>query len=107
MSEDTIKDYSKVDIAEAAKAGVTVVDFWAEWCGPCRSMIPVFHAVAEEYAGKATFAKVNVDNGPDNAAKFGIRSIPCFIVFKDGKVAATKVGAMRKDELEALVQAQL
>lgn len=106
MSEN-IKDFSTADIEAAVKTGVTIVDFWAEWCNPCKAMIPVFHEVADEMAGQAVFAKVNVDAGAENARKYGIRSIPAFILFKDGAIAGTKTGAMRKDELVQFVRSAL
>lgn len=81
--------------------GVTLVDFWAEWCGPCRMMTPVLDQLASEYAGKAKIAKVNVDNEQDLAIKFDISSIPALLVFKDGKVAKRFVGVTAKGELAA------
>jgi len=80
-------------------SGVTLVDFWAEWCGPCRMMTPVLDQLAAEYAGKATIAKVNVDNEQDLAIKFDISSIPALLVFKDGQVAKRFVGVTAKGEL--------
>lgn len=82
-------------------SGVTLVDFWAEWCGPCRMMTPVLDQLASEYAGKAKIAKVNVDNEQDLAIKFDISSIPALLVFKDGKVAKRFVGVTAKGELAA------
>ncbi|MCC6153811.1 MAG: thioredoxin [Candidatus Hydrogenedentes bacterium] len=79
--------------------GVTLVDFWAEWCGPCRMMTPVLDQLATEYAGKAKIAKVNVDNEQDLAIKFDISSIPALLIFKDGKVAKRFVGVTAKGEL--------
>lgn len=81
--------------------GVTLVDFWAEWCGPCRMMTPVLDQLASEYAGKAKIAKVNVDNEQDLAIKFDISSIPALLVFKDGKVAKRFIGVTAKGELAA------
>ena len=89
---------------ETNKELPTVVDFWAPWCGPCRMMTPVVAQLAEEYDGKALVGKVNVDEQPDLAAAFGVASIPMFVVLKGGKVTATKVGAMPKASLEALLR---
>ncbi len=86
--------------------GVTLVDFWAEWCAPCRMMTPVLDELASEYDGKARIAKINVDNEPDLAMKFDVSSIPTLIVFKNGELSKRFVGVTSKDELvEALNQA--
>jgi thioredoxin 1 len=76
-----------------------VVDFWAEWCGPCRMIGPALEEISVEMAGKVKIAKVNVDENPGIASQFGIRSIPTMMVFKGGKLAAQKVGAAPKSEL--------
>lgn len=77
-----------------------VVDFWAEWCGPCRMIAPSLDQIATEMAGKVKIAKINIDENPNVASKLGIRSIPTLMVFKDGKQAATKVGAASKGDLQ-------
>jgi len=83
--------------------GVTLVDFWAEWCAPCRMMTPVLDELAGEYAGKARVGKINVDNEPDLAMKFDVSSIPTLIVFKNGEISKRFVGVTSKSELaEAL-----
>lgn len=76
-----------------------LVDFWAEWCGPCKMIAPVLDEIAGEYAGKLKIAKVDVDANPDVPGKFGIRGIPTLILFKDGNAEATKVGALSKTQL--------
>ncbi len=81
-----------------------LVDFWAEWCGPCKMIAPVLDEIADEYAGKLKIAKVDVDANPDIPPKFGIRGIPTLIVFKGGNAEATKVGALSKQQLTAFIQ---
>jgi thioredoxin 1 len=84
-----------------AQAGVTMVDFWAAWCGPCRMIAPIVEELAGEYAGRAQIAKLDVDANPKSAAKFGVRSIPTILFFKDGKLVDQVVGAVPKSALEA------
>jgi len=84
-----------------------VVDFWAEWCGPCKQIGPALEEISDELAGKVTIAKLNIDDNPDAAAKYGVRSIPTMILFKDGAPAATKIGAEPKSRLKAWVEGAL
>ncbi|MBX7255860.1 MAG: thioredoxin [Candidatus Hydrogenedentes bacterium] len=84
-------------------AGVTLVDFWAEWCGPCRLMGPVLDDLAKDYGDKAKVRKVNVDNEPDLAMKFEVSSIPTLIVFKDGQISKRFVGVTQKNDLKAAI----
>ena len=78
-----------------------IVDFWAEWCGPCKMVGPTIEALAKEYAGKVKVGKMDVDTNPQTPGKFGIRNIPTIIFFKDGKVVNTIIGAQTKNTLEA------
>ena len=83
------------------------VDFWAEWCGPCRMVVPIFDELSKEYDGKVKFAKVNVDDANEIAAKYNVFSIPTLIVFKDGEVLSQQTGASPKDALKSLIDKAL
>ena len=87
--------------------GLVLVDYWAPWCGPCKMIAPILDEVAVAYEGKLQIAKMNVDENRDIPAKFGIRGIPTLMLFKDGQLAATKVGAMSKAPLTAFIDQQL
>ncbi|MEO6959009.1 MAG: thioredoxin TrxA [Burkholderiaceae bacterium] len=94
--------------ADVLKSGVPVlVDYWAEWCGPCKMIAPILEDASKEYQGRVIIAKVNVDENPATAAKFGIRGIPTLMLFKDGKAAATKVGALSKSQLSSFLDESL
>ncbi len=84
-----------------------LVDFWAEWCGPCKMIAPILEELAVDYAGKLTIAKVNIDNNPGTPQRYGVRGIPTLILFKDGEVHATKVGAVPKSQLADFINANL
>lgn len=84
-----------------------LVDFWAEWCGPCRAIAPAIDEISEEYAGKLTVAKVNIDENPQTPNNYSVRGIPTLILFKDGKPAATQVGAAPKSTLKAWIDRSL
>jgi len=84
-----------------------LLDFWAEWCGPCKVIAPVLDEIAEEYKGRLTIAKINIDENPHTPPKFGIRGIPTLLLFKNGSVEAQKVGAVSKSQLAAFLDSNL
>lgn len=98
-------DSFETDVLKAD--GLTLVDFWAEWCGPCKMIAPILNEVAEEYEGRLTVAKLNIDEHPATAPKYGIRGIPTLLLFKNGEVVATKVGALSKGQLKEFLNANL
>ena len=84
-----------------------LVDFWADWCGPCKMIAPILDEIAEEYADKIRVAKLNIDENPGTPPKYGIRGIPTLMLFKEGNVEATKVGAVSKSQLTAFIDSNL
>ena len=104
---DFVKELNNANFGAETASGLVLVDFWAPWCQPCRMMAPIFAATAEKYAGKAVFAKVNIDEAPEIAAKFGVRSIPTIVAIKDGKEAGSHVGLMKPDAFEKFVGGML
>jgi thioredoxin 1 len=109
MASDLIKHVTdatfETDVLKSAQP--ILVDYWAEWCGPCKMIAPILDEVSTTYEGKLNIAKMNVDENREIPAKFGIRGIPTLMLFKDGQLAATKVGALSKAQLVAFIDQQL
>ena len=84
-----------------------LVDYWAEWCGPCKMIAPILEEIASEYTGKVKVAKLNIDENPQTPPRYGIRGIPTLMLFKDGNVEATKVGALSKSQLAAFLDSNI
>ena len=104
MSANTVAVTDETFETEVLKAtGPVLVDFWAEWCGPCKMIAPALEEIGAEFAGKVTVAKVNIDENPSSPNTYGVRGIPTLILFKDGKPAATQVGALPKSALKQWV----
>lgn len=109
MSSELIKKISDAtfegDVLKASQP--VLVDYWAEWCGPCKMIAPILDEVAKDYGERLQIAKLNVDENREVPAKFGIRGIPTLMLFKNGQLAATKVGALSKAQLTAFIDANL
>lgn len=108
MSESilAVTDQSfETDVLKASQP--VLVDFWAEWCGPCKMIAPILEEIAKDYAGKLIVAKVNVDDNSNTPGQYGIRGIPTLLLFKGGNVVATKVGALSKSQLAAFIDSHI
>ncbi len=103
MTSSKVSDDSfDTDVIKAAQP--VLVDFWAEWCSPCKMIAPALEEIAGELEGKMTVAKMNIDENPMTPAKYGVRGSPTLMLFKDGQVAATKIGALAKNQLQEWIE---
>jgi len=108
MSANTVAATDETFETDVLKAtGPVLVDFWAEWCGPCKMIAPALEEIGAEYAGRVTVVKVNIDENPQTPNNYGVRGIPTLIMFKDGKPSATKVGAAPKSQLKEWVASSI
>jgi thioredoxin 1 len=107
MASEKIKTFTDADFGDSVKSGVVLVDFWATWCAPCRRLAPTVDQLAEEYDGRVTVAKVDIDENPMTPGKFMVRGIPTLLLFKDGHLKETIVGLAAKDDLAKLIDKHL
>ncbi len=107
MASDKLKTLTDSNFDQEILNGVTLVDFWAEWCGPCRRIAPIVEQLAGEYEGRATIAKLNVDENPSVPGRFMIRGIPTLLLFKNGQLADTLVGLAPKDDIARMIDKHL
>ena len=107
MASEKVKTFTDADFGDSVKSGLVLVDFWAEWCAPCRRLAPTVDQLAEEYNGKLTVAKMNVDENPMTPPNFMIRGIPTLLLFKDGDLKETVVGLADKADLVRMIDKHL
>jgi thioredoxin 1 len=103
MASDKVKTFTDGDFDSSIKSGVVLVDFWAQWCAPCRRLAPTVDQIAEDYNGRLTVAKVDIDENPNTPTRFMIRGIPTLLLFKNGELKETIVGLVGKDDLSRVI----
>lgn len=107
MASEKVKTFTDSDFEEQTKNGVVLVDFWAEWCGPCRRIAPIVDELAAQFEGRATIGKMNVDENPSVPMRFMVRGIPTLLLFKNGNLEETVVGLTGKEDLARLIERHL
>jgi thioredoxin 1 len=107
MASEKVKTFTDSNFDDETKNGVVLVDFWAEWCGPCRRLAPTVDALATEFDGRATVAKMNVDENPNVPGRYAIRGIPTLLLFKEGQLAETIVGLAPKEDIARMIERHL
>ncbi len=107
MASEKVQTFTDGNFDDATRSGVVLVDFWAEWCGPCRRLAPTVDQLASDFDGRATVGKLDVDANPNVAARFQIRGIPTLLIFKNGQLADTVVGLASKEDLAGRLEQQL
>jgi thioredoxin 1 len=107
MASEKVKTFTDGNFDDETKQGLVLVDFWAEWCGPCRRLAPTVDALATEFDGRATVAKLNVDENPNIPERFAVRCIPTLLLFKEGELAETIVGLRGKEDIAKLIERHL
>ena len=107
MASEKVKVFTDSNFDDETKQGVVLVDLWAEWCGPCRRLTPTVEALASEFDGRATVAKLNVDENPNIPGRYAVRGIPTLLLFKDGELTEQLVGLQPKETIAAAIQRQL
>jgi thioredoxin 1 len=107
MASEKVKTFTDADFGDSVKSGVVLVDFWAEWCAPCRRLAPTVDQLAEDYAGRMTVAKMDIDENPVTPSRFMVRGIPTLLLFKNGDLKETVVGLAAKDDLARMIDKHL
>jgi thioredoxin 1 len=107
MASEKVKTFTDSNFDDEKKSGVVLVDFWAEWCGPCRRLGPTVDALATEFDGRATVAKLNVDENPTITERYAVRGIPTLLLFKEGELTETIVGLRGKEDIAKMIERHL
>jgi thioredoxin 1 len=107
MASEKVKTFTDNNFDDETSKGVVLVDFWAEWCGPCRRLSPTVDALASEFDGRATVAKLNVDENPNVPGRYAVRGIPTLLLFKEGQLAETIVGLRAKEDIAQMIERHL